>query len=266
LYRIVNNVTEKTAEEINKPPPPPVLPQPPVRVMGADGGLDALPPGAPEPNKNPDLRPTGVGVAEPAVQNPVVGKREALLGETSDVPFEIRQTADDRDARTEAYAAALLLLWQRLQAGEITRQEYDGEVAKLIQQQGDAIIEAIARQEDVTPEQVRQGTTGGMIAGLLGKAMLGASAFAVAGVISDAMANAKANMASGAIWAAEHVAESGAKAQDQTATWVCLDDPASCDDCSALNGEEWAVADIPQFPGDGGTQCLGNCRCTLDYS
>lgn len=40
----------------------------------------------------------------------------------------------------------------------------------------------------------------------------------------------------------------------------------SCDECASLDGESWAVDDIPYYPGDGNTPCGGNCTCTMEFS
>lgn len=38
----------------------------------------------------------------------------------------------------------------------------------------------------------------------------------------------------------------------------------SCADCIALDGQRWPASQVPQWPGDGSTKCLSNCRCQLE--
>jgi hypothetical protein len=62
------------------------------------------------------------------------------------------------------------------------------------------------------------------------------------------------------------------KGEVTQATWVSEDDPATCDDCKALNGMTWVGDEIDAampHPGDsefgGRTACGPNCRCSIDY-
>lgn len=176
--------------------------------------------------------------------------------------------ANTRDARTRAFAAALLVLWRKLQAGEITRQEYDAQVAHLIQATADRSVNAVADDWDVDPAQARSSKTAGQIAGLIGKAMLAASAGAVlfsrgAEPVSDALAQQRADQVAGTIWAIEHRVEAAVQPTGSIGTWHCENDKNSCDPCVALDGQEFAADDVPEI----GEDCDGGmlCRCRVTY-
>jgi phage gp29-like protein len=76
---------------------------------------------------------------------------------------------------------------------------------------------------------------------------------------------ARAGLYGGGVWAAYQRGEAAGRSGG-TAVWHCENDATSCEDCVGLDGEEWPVDQIPFFPGDAETQCLGNCRCYLTYS
>ncbi len=177
--------------------------------------------------------------------------------------------ADNRDGRTRAFAAALLALWRRLQAGEITRQEYDAEVAKLAQSTSDAMIKAVADREGADVSDVLSGGTAHRISTLIAKSLLVASAGAAlfrSGVEppSDAMAQKYADQAAGALWAAEHVAEAGAQPEGSIGTWEAEDDANTCGPCSQLDGQEFTPDDVPEI----GEVCEGEllCRCKVNWT
>jgi hypothetical protein len=46
--------------------------------------------------------------------------------------------------------------------------------------------------------------------------------------------------------------------------WIALDDPATCGDCLTLEAKGWVPIGTLPNPGDGSTECLGNCRCRRD--
>jgi len=47
--------------------------------------------------------------------------------------------------------------------------------------------------------------------------------------------------------------------------WV-LGAAEHCPDCLDLAGRGWMpIEELEQVPGDGNTQCLTNCQCSLDY-
>lgn len=177
--------------------------------------------------------------------------------------------AQARDARTRAFSAALLALWRRLQAGEITRQEYDSQVAHLIQTAGDRAVDAVARQEDVPLEQARSGNTPSRVAGLLGKAMIAASAGAALfhpgrEVVSDALAKQRADQVAGSLWAVEHVVQAAVQPEGSIGTWHAEGDERTCGPCNDLDGQEFPADEVPEI----GEDCEGGtlCRCSVTYS
>ena len=57
--------------------------------------------------------------------------------------------------------------------------------------------------------------------------------------------------------------ESGEAKQER---WV-LGGKNPCDDCKELADMGWVdIGELGQFPGDGGTACLTNCECEIEYS
>src|ERR1019366_5332929 len=63
------------------------------------------------------------------------------------------------------------------------------------------------------------------------------------------------------------VADQGEVSQ---ATWNSLDDGATCDDCSILNGQVWYGDEDHPYPGEspygGYIACGQSCRCSIDYT
>ena len=57
-----------------------------------------------------------------------------------------------------------------------------------------------------------------------------------------------------------------AEAEGKTEVSWNLTPAEHCDDCLTLGAVGWIpLAKLSQFPGDGTTQCLTNCKCYLDY-
>lgn len=49
-------------------------------------------------------------------------------------------------------------------------------------------------------------------------------------------------------------------------SWVVDAAAENCPDCLALQAKGWVpVGELKHFPGDGNTQCLTNCQCTILY-
>ena len=49
------------------------------------------------------------------------------------------------------------------------------------------------------------------------------------------------------------------------ARWLTVGDAVVCDDCRYYERLGWQPPDAFPVPGDGHTQCLGNCRCAIEY-
>ena len=82
--------------------------------------------------------------------------------------------------------------------------------------------------------------------------------------ISVAAGRLRAGLLAGAIWAGYQAAKTIGGDDDAQFAWRCKEDQASCEDCTAnADGSPYNRDDLPGYPGDGGTQCGGNCRCRV---
>ncbi len=79
--------------------------------------------------------------------------------------------------------------------------------------------------------------------------------------------HARAKMYAGAAWALYWLLTHEQKKEEFSEVLWVLDPPAEhCDDCLELADIDWMpIGDLHQVPADGGTQCLGRCRCHLEY-
>jgi len=78
--------------------------------------------------------------------------------------------------------------------------------------------------------------------------------------------HARAKMYAGAAWALYWLLTHGQK--KEKFAWVRwnLAPAEHCDDCLELDARGWMpIEELTQFPGDGTTQCLTNCKCYLEY-
>jgi hypothetical protein len=163
--------------------------------------------------------------------------------------------AESRTKPADDFAAALLLLWERLQRGQIDADEYTAQVERLFDK-------AVGTVPDAGQETIER---------LKAQALARAQAFVdkidVDPEDEDAPSGAQkhnwASMVAGAVWGA--VLAAGAyREEKERVTWH-LDgdapDGRNCEDCLDLDGQSWPLKDVPQWPGDGSTDCGGNCRC-----
>lgn len=183
--------------------------------------------------------------------------------------------SDHRDARTAAFAAALLLLWRRYQRGDLSRGDFETAARDLVDTSVAALVGSYAAEYDEDPQTLTAAAShfgyAKALAGLMLAATLGLALFSP-GVEppSDAMAEAAANRAAGGLWAMEFLidgAARGIKGKAVTGTWRAENDQNTCEPCSQLDGQSWPLAQVPFWPGAGGPcEGMDACRCEVEFS
>jgi len=89
----------------------------------------------------------------------------------------------------------------------------------------------------------------------------------VAGEELTTSVHSRAKLYVGAAWAFFWLLMHGQKEEKgfSEVSWN-LTPAEHCEDCLALAEKGWMpIGELTQFPGDGQTQCLTNCKCYLDY-
>ena len=177
----------------------------------------------------------------------------------------LKQAQPEHNAKVEAFAALLLSLWSRLQSHELTTDAYLTAV-------GDAYDNAVGTVPDVakaTLDRLRQTA--------LDRASNAADTARLPDdhedAPSDAQRGSMAHGVAGALWAgllavgAYTAAEQSGEDAIDIYEWQAQDDPATCPDCEALDGQQFTLDEIPFWPAEGdfdeNTQCGPACRCEL---
>lgn len=124
--------------------------------------------------------------------------------------------SNDRDARTAAFAVALLLLWRRYQRGELSRADFETAARDLVDSSVDAVVQSYADEYDENPQTLTAAAShfgyAKALAGLMLAAASGLALFSPgAEPPSDAMAEAVANRAAGGLWAMEFLIDGAAR-------------------------------------------------------
>jgi hypothetical protein len=183
----------------------------------------------------------------------------------------------EHSQRVAAFTAALLALWAQLQHGELTSAAYRKAVGQAFDQ---AVAGAPPAAAD-TLARLRQTA--------LDRAAAFEDAVSLPDDDEDAPSEAQranwANIVSGALWAAglaiaayahhqrrqergevteRQQGEPASADNDTVMTWRAKGGPAMCEDCDTLDGQTWFLSAVPFWPGEGETQCAGNCRCSLE--
>lgn len=197
---------------------------------------------------------------------------------------------DHRDSHTNSYAAALALLAISLRDRSVSPHEYHLRAQELLTTTTLGLRERIAGHYGADPHQV-QASGGKVLQTLEGRATLAAGALGqramdVEKLASNAQLQSGGTFASGPVWALSHVLEGAAillgsdngaagppfnadgvkpAEQEITGIWDCVNDDDSCEYCIELDGQEWPLDEVPEWPGDGSQTCLGNCRCAVNF-
>lgn len=174
---------------------------------------------------------------------------------------QAHQSNDDRAKELiAALALALLGLTQKLAAGSITRRGFTNAATGALwdhMQQAAALSAGDAYH--VRP-----------VDALLASKYTYLDNFAAdiaSGAISDAQAAARAELWSGLAHTAYQMGKVQAMSDEAKAEiyWTAEDDDHTCPDCEALEaGSPYTLESLPTYPGDGATQCLSACRCSID--
>ncbi len=162
--------------------------------------------------------------------------------------------ADSRTKPADDFAAGVLGLWGRLHDGSIDTETYDAEVEAAF----DRAVGEVPPDAQATIASLRQ------------KALDRAERFRDSADLQDdaedfpssKQRSAWANGVAGAAWGAV-LAVGAYKLHVENVTWRCLDDASSCDFCVNMDGESWSLDEVEVWPGDGTSDCMGNCRCEL---
>ena len=192
---------------------------------------------------------------------------------------------DHRNKRTNAYAAAVLALWKRYQAGDLTADEFDAEMQTLAANVGQEVVDHFAAEVGVDADALSSGRAEPHLASFTDAALAAAAVGLVlfapdAEPPSDALAALRADQAAGPTWALHWQIEYDADATalegglgdafDESlmeGDWVSTGDDRVCDSCDALEtGSPYPANDMPTLPGAGDTECQGACRCEVNYS
>lgn len=193
-----------------------------------------------------------------------------------------------RAMRVAGFGAAVAALLLALKKGSIGMPAFEQRFNALWQQGVSAVTADAGAAYDVPdPARVIQGGAAGQVMSKLGQVAATFAMWAASQVTPDAtnpqtgeavpgtsvaQLAAWGNQASGPIHAAHFVADGAA--QDSTlgtdsqlmGTWAAADDEQTCNTCGALDGQTWPIDGIPQYPGDGQTDCFGNCRCEIEFA
>jgi 2'-5' RNA ligase len=164
---------------------------------------------------------------------------------------------DERDRKVDAFAALLLSLVAQLRAGDINEDDLEGQVA-------DAFNEALG---EVPPEAVDRVT-------ILRDQALDRAREYVAAVEAEAEAEpsdeqkgAWARHVAGSLWGAA-LAAAAFYDPERLLMWRANDDPRTCPDCDALDGQTFFPSEVVWWPGESDfgeyTECGPECRCTLE--
>ena len=168
-----------------------------------------------------------------------------------------------RSAAVERYTARLLTLWTMLRAGDITASEYRKQVQMAFQHAVGVVPDSARAKVQALEDQA------------IAKAMdlTSKDDDPESEQPSDAQRHSFGTMAAGLVWAAASMAsvyrtsETAAEPAVAIYEWQAMDDPGTCPDCEALDGQQFTLDEIPFWPAEGdfdeNTQCGPNCRCSL---
>ena len=187
--------------------------------------------------------------------------RERTVGPALVVTMAATDDAEESPSyRTDAvdrYTAQLLSLWTMLRAGDITASEYRQQVRAAFQKALGIVPESARAQVQALEDQA------------ISRAMdLTASDDEPEDEQSSKpQRHSRAVMAAGLLWAAASLVKVYRKPPLAIWEWQSEDDPATCPECEALDGQQFTREEIPFWPaaGDFGenTACGPNCRCKL---
>jgi hypothetical protein len=207
----------------------------------------------------------------------VPSKARALLSRLAAIQQRlaiIKQSQPEHNRKIEAFAALLLSLWARLQSHDLTISAYLAAVGEAY----DQFIGTVPDAAQATLDRLRQTA--------LDRASNAADTAKLPDGHEDAPSEAQrssmAHGVAGALWAgllavgAYRVAETSGEAGEEALDiweWQSQDDPATCPDCEALDGQQFSIDEITFWPGEAdfgdeppsGTQCGPNCRCDLTH-
>lgn len=191
----------------------------------------------------------------------------AAIAQATAQPQQYAEPADSDDAKVRtliaAGGAAVALLAAALREGRISKAQFITRATATLRAQGQTVGELgaarygtaddfnVASLDRIEAAVAKYADT--VTAGTSSAAQLAAWAVGLAGVLHTVSQRGTGD---------------GAQAVGlKTATWDCLDDKNSCDDCIALaEGSPYTADTLPGYPAEGLTPCAGNCRCEVTWS
>lgn len=183
---------------------------------------------------------------------------------------------EHRDVNTRRFAAGLAALLLAVQNEEMDLHGFEAQLMALWTTSKRSIIDHWAKAHKLSDHDVEariSHTEDALWTNVHTSAMRWAAAAAAPRIVRAPLfltgwEKSVAETIGGGVWALDQAAQAQASALvgQEIGRWHAVMDQNTCIDCQRLNGQEWLIADIPQFPGDGGTRCRGNCRCRLDYT
>ncbi len=168
-----------------------------------------------------------------------------------------------RSRKVDAFAALLVSLFADLQSGRLDETEYLARVALAFEAAVGEVPEAV--QATITR--------------LRDQALARARSFVKAASLpndhedapSDKQKTSWGQIVAGSLWAATIAAGVLSEEKTDIFEWESQDDPAVCDDCDELDGQQFSRDELPFWPGESdfgdslpdGSQCGPNCRCMV---